>query len=78
MVKSDAAKRTGNPYDETILKNISLEIFDLTNSIRARNGVALLEWCDIAAGTAKAHSQDMQIRIILTIQTLKDLIHSSV
>ena len=59
MVKSDAAKRTGNPYDETILKNISLEIFDLTNSIRARNGVALLEWCDIAAGTAKAHSQDM-------------------
>ncbi len=59
VVKSDAAKRTGNPYDETILKNISLEIFDLTNSIRARNGVALLEWCDIAAGTAKAHSQDM-------------------
>ena len=59
VVKSDAAKRTGNPYDETILKNISLEIFDLTNSIRARNGVALLEWCDIAAGTAKVHSQDM-------------------
>ncbi|HBA96868.1 MAG TPA: hypothetical protein DCZ23_02045, partial [Lachnospiraceae bacterium] len=59
VLKTSAAKKTGNPSGTQELENLSLEVWDLTNSIRARNGIATLEWSDTAAGTAKAHSADM-------------------
>lgn len=38
---------------------MELQVFDLTNSIRARNGLNILKWSDMAAASARAHSKDM-------------------
>ncbi len=54
---SDSVKEVG--YNETIAKNMELILFDLTNSIRARNDLPVLSWSSSAAIAARGHSQDM-------------------
>lgn len=48
-----------NKYTETVTDNIALEVFDLTNSIRARNHADLLSWSSSAAISASKHSMEM-------------------
>lgn len=38
------------------------EVFDLTNKVRAENGLSALTWNDTLAKTARAHSEDMASR----------------
>jgi uncharacterized protein YkwD len=46
-------------YTESVMRNIELIIFDLTNSVRARNKEAVLSWSSSAAIAARKHSIDM-------------------
>lgn len=46
-------------YDRQVMREIELMIYDLTNSIRKRNGVAVLSWSSSAANAARKHSLDM-------------------
>lgn len=46
-------------YTETVKKNIELMVYDLTNSIRARNQEQVLSWSSSAALSARKHSLDM-------------------
>lgn len=55
VISSDA---TINSYD-SVMSSMEIQIFDLTNSIRARNNVGLLQWSESAYQTAKNHSLDM-------------------
>ncbi|WP_343207998.1 CAP domain-containing protein [Anaerolentibacter hominis] len=48
-----------NEYTSRILKDMEQEIFDLTNSLRARNNLPLVKWSDQAAASALNHSRDM-------------------
>ena len=48
-------------YTDAVMKNIELLVFDLTNSIRARNGLSVLSWSSSAAMSARGHSVDMAV-----------------
>lgn len=55
VISSDA---TINSLD-SVMSSMEIQIFDLTNSIRARNNVGLLQWSELVYQTAKNHSIDM-------------------
>jgi uncharacterized protein YkwD len=69
MDKLDTQKVTGiyvflntvtmEEYTETVMRNIELIVFDLTNSARARNNEAVLSWSSSAALSARKHSINM-------------------
>jgi uncharacterized protein YkwD len=46
-------------YTESVMRDYELLIFDLTNSVRARNKEAVLSWSSSAALSARKHSIDM-------------------
>ncbi|MDD4112480.1 MAG: CAP domain-containing protein [Herbinix sp.] len=46
-------------YTEDVKRDIELLIYDLTNSIRKRNGIPILSWSSTAAKAAQKHSIDM-------------------
>lgn len=46
-------------FSETAMNDIALMVYDLSNSIRARNGKPLLSWSSSAALCSKKHSIDM-------------------
>lgn len=46
-------------YSDTVIRNIELMVYDLTNSIRVRNKQALLTWSSSAALSSRNHSKDM-------------------
>ncbi|XEC95741.1 CAP domain-containing protein [Paenibacillus tarimensis] len=48
--------------DDLLTKAYERQVLDLTNSFRLKHGVGLLEWDDLAAETARKHSQDMSER----------------
>lgn len=50
--------RNGTFTGETLAGESKLN-FHLTNAFRVGHGVAPLQWCDLAAATARLHSQDM-------------------
>ncbi|CUH91595.1 CAP domain-containing protein [Herbinix luporum] len=50
-----------NKSMDEITNHIELLVFDLTNSIRARNGLSTLSWSSTAANAARKHSTDMAI-----------------
>jgi uncharacterized protein YkwD len=50
---------TPDEYDETVLRNIELTIYDLTNSARARNKESVLSWSTSAAISARKHCVNM-------------------
>lgn len=52
LVKEDA-------YNDTVKRNIELLVYDLTNSVRARNGESVLSWSSSAANSSRKHSLDM-------------------
>lgn len=53
-------------YTDSVMKNIELLVFDLTNSIRARNGLSVLSWSSSAAMSAREHSVDMAVNNYFT------------
>lgn len=69
MDKLDTQKVTGvyllsntvklDDYSDSAMRNTELLLFDLTNSVRARNGVAVLSWSSSAAIASRKHSVDM-------------------
>lgn len=46
-------------YSDEVRRNIELMVYDLTNSIRVRNGLDVLSWSSSAALAARKHSKDM-------------------
>jgi hypothetical protein len=46
-------------YSENVMKCLEQRVYDLTNSIRARNNVSLLAWSSSAALSARKHCFDM-------------------
>ncbi|TAH69478.1 MAG: hypothetical protein EWM47_07015 [Anaerolineaceae bacterium] len=48
-----------NGYTDEIMRDIELLVYDLTNSIRKRNGIPILSWSSTAAKAAYKHSIDM-------------------
>lgn len=48
-----------NGYTIDIMRDIELLVYDLTNSIRKRNGIPILSWSSTAAKAAAKHSMDM-------------------
>jgi uncharacterized protein YkwD len=48
-------------FTDTVVRNIELMMYDLTNSIRARNDVPVLSWSSSAALAARGHSNDMAV-----------------
>jgi uncharacterized protein YkwD len=48
-----------NNYSKTVVHNVSLQVYDLTNSIRMRNQVPVLSWSSSASQSARKHSVDM-------------------
>ncbi len=46
-------------YTEAVMKGVELMIYDLTNSARVRNQVAILSWSSSAAIASRKHSIDM-------------------
>lgn len=46
-------------HTENTMKNSELLVYDLTNSIRKKNGIPLLSWSSTAAKAARKHSIDM-------------------
>jgi uncharacterized protein YkwD len=49
-------------FTKEVSKNIELMVYDLTNSIRVRNGEDVLSWSSSAAKAARKHSKDMAAR----------------
>lgn len=45
--------------DKTLRNGFEVQLFDLTNASRVRNGLAALQWDDPSADTARKHSVDM-------------------
>ena len=41
------------------MKDVKLMVYDLTNSIRKRNGLPILSWSSTASKAARKHSKDM-------------------
>ncbi len=56
-VLSDKVKL--NEYSERAMRSTELMVYDLTNSIRARNNREVLSWSSSAALAARKHSRDM-------------------
>lgn len=56
-VLSADVKESG--YTADIMRDIELLVYDLTNSIRKRNGLPILSWSSTAAKAAAKHSIDM-------------------
>ena len=56
-VLSNTVKMEG--YTESVMNNIEILVLDLTNSVRARHGVATLSWSPVAAVSSRKHSIDM-------------------
>lgn len=50
---------TVSGYTKETIKDIELLVYDLTNSIRKRNGIPILSWSSSAAKAARKHSVDM-------------------
>lgn len=50
-----------NRYNTEIMRDIELLVYDLTNSIRKRNGIPILSWSSTAAKAARKHSMDMAV-----------------
>lgn len=48
-----------NGYTEKTMKDIEFLVYDLTNSIRNRNGIPILSWSSTAAKAARKHCIDM-------------------
>lgn len=48
-----------NGYTTEIMRDLELLVYDLTNSIRERNGLTILSWSSTAAKAALKHSIDM-------------------
>lgn len=46
-------------HNDAVRKALEREVFDITNAIRARRGLAPLTWDDAVAATAYGHSEDM-------------------
>lgn len=46
-------------HTENTMKNTELLVYDLTNSMRKKNGISLLSWSSTAAKAARKHSVDM-------------------
>jgi uncharacterized protein YkwD len=46
-------------YTESVLRNIELMVYDLTNSVRVRNQSSVLSWSSSAAKASRKHSVDM-------------------
>lgn len=46
-------------FTDTVIKNIELMVYDLTNSIRIRNHESILSWSSSVALAARKHSDDM-------------------
>lgn len=56
----DEAEEDG--YTDSVINGIELLVYDLTNSIRARNGVPVLSWSSSAANSSRKHSKDMAMK----------------
>lgn len=56
-VLNDKNKEDG--FTDSVLRSTELLTYDLTNSIRARNGIPVLTWSSSAAKAARKHSLDM-------------------
>ncbi|WP_458124714.1 CAP domain-containing protein [Paenibacillus sp. Z3-2] len=54
------ASGAGNREEQT--HAMELQVFDLANVFRQKNGISLLQWDDHIASTARKHSQDMSDR----------------
>lgn len=54
-----AVKESG--YTHETIRDIELLVYDLTNSIRKRNGIPILSWSSSAAKAARKHSVDMAL-----------------
>jgi uncharacterized protein YkwD len=48
-----------NGYTNEAIRDIELLVYDLTNSIRKRNGIPILSWSSTATKAARKHSVDM-------------------
>jgi uncharacterized protein YkwD len=48
-----------NKFTNDLLKDVELMVYDLTNSIRKRNGLPILSWSSTASKAARKHSKDM-------------------
>lgn len=48
-----------NSYNNALIDNTERQIYDLTNSVRARNGISILEWSEQAQSSSRKHSEDM-------------------
>jgi len=54
-----SASVQSNEYTDTVMRNVELLTFDLTNSVRARNGIIILTWSSAASDSSRKHSIDM-------------------
>lgn len=58
-------------YTDSVIKNIELMVYDLTNSIRVRNGEEILSWSSSAALSARKHSNDMAVNRFFAHENLE-------
>ncbi|MBH1942525.1 hypothetical protein I5677_16655 [Mobilitalea sibirica] len=48
-------------YSEAVMRNVELMVYDLTNSVRARNSVPIMSWSSSAAISSRKHSINMAL-----------------
>jgi uncharacterized protein YkwD len=54
-----ADKVKKDEFTDSVMKNIELLVYDLTNSVRARNDVPILSWSSSASLSSRKHSYNM-------------------
>lgn len=69
-ILSDGARP--DKYTDKAMRNIELMIYDLTNSIRVRNGLQALSWSSSAALASRKHSMDMAENNFFSHRNLKN------